>query len=440
MKRFFLVIGGTLGLILLAISMSVVQGNAQSAGVIPLSKNFTGVITRTSAELTLSANVLCDQSQALIPDGSKLVTQIFNLNADANGVGTFQGVASVSLPDGRTILQGPLRGTVGINTRCGANQSCRSPWHLEGLFEGTSSFFDRSVSRSTTGINVPLMVLNFSADLNQQTASPLPVYQGRLDGLVPTLPALVAKVGLASGKSEYATNEPITVMVHNTAELALQTFDLKSFCSIVQLQIQNGNQWDNVGECLLKRMSFPVNIAAGQRVDIPLSPSQLTPGTYRLALTFQFLESGAPVSESFVVISPSFPVVAQLPATTVTVKADRDAYQDLDPVTIRVANEMTQTLVTADHKSYCSIVFVQKQEGSNWNNVAPCPLLSPVRLVKINPGQESLIKIANEDVTSKLSSGIYRAELTYWITDGNGQPTGNPVTIYGATFTVMPKR
>lgn len=436
MKRFFFAIGW----MMLTLGALTVSGKAQSSGVIPLSKNFSGVITRTSLELTLSTNAVCDQSQSLIPEGSKLVSQSFTLNADAGGVGTFQGAASVVLPDGRVVLTGSLRGTVGINTRCGANQNCRLPWHLEGLFEGPGSSFGRAISRSTTNVTLPLMMLNFSADLNQQTAGPLPVYQGRLDGLIPTLPASIAKVGLVPGKSEYAVNEPILAMIQNSAELGLQTFDLKSFCSVVQLQIQNGNQWDDVGACLLKRMAFPVNIAAGQRMDVQLSPSQLTPGNYRLALTFRFMDGGVPISESFVVFSPSFSIVVQPPSNIVTVKTDRDTYQDRDPVTIKVANEMNQAAVAMDHKSYCSIVFVQKQEGGTWTNVAPCLLASPIRLVRLNPGQENLIKIANEDTASRLLPGTYRVELTYSMVDGNGQPAGNPITIYGTTFTVTPKQ
>lgn len=436
MKRLFSAIGW---FALLNCSL-VICGNAQNSNLMMLSKNFTGSITRTSVELKLSANDLCDQSQGLIPDGSTLVSQTFSITTDNGGLGTFQGTASVIIPDGRIILQGSLRGTVGVNTRCGASQSCRLPWHLEGLFETSSSSFGRSISRSTTNVTVPLMMLNFSADLNQLSTAAVPIFQGRLDGLIPTLPASVAKISLAPGKPSYTANEPITAVINNSSEMAIQAFDLKSFCSIVQLQIQNGNQWDEVGSCHLKRLSFPLNISSGQRMDVPLATSQMTPGTYRLALTFRFLEGSTPISEPLVIFSPSFPITTQPPSNTVIVKAEREAYQDREPVVIKVANEMNQTIVAADHKSYCSILYVQKQDGASWVNVAPCLLLTPTRLVKINPGEEVFMKIANEDASSRLLPGTYRLELTYSAADGAGQPMGNPLTVQSATFTVASKQ
>src|SRR5437016_5722734 len=94
---------------LLVVSM---RANAQPSGQMVLSKNVSGPITRSSVELTLSTNAECDQTQGFLPDGSKLSSQSFSMNVDGNGVGTFQGVAQIISPDGRTILQGQLRGTV----------------------------------------------------------------------------------------------------------------------------------------------------------------------------------------------------------------------------------------------------------------------------------------------------------------------------------------
>ncbi len=240
--------------------------------------------------------------------------------------------------------------------------------------------------------------------------------------------------------NDTAYGEAITAVINNSSEMAIQAFDLKSFCSIVQLQIQNGNQWVEVGSCTLKRLSFPINIPSGQRMDVSLLTSQMAPGTYRLALTFRFLESNTPISEPLVIFSPSFPITMQPPSNTVIVKADREAYQDREPVVIKVTNETSQAIVAADHKSYCSILYVQKQDGSSWVNVAPCLLLTQTRLIKINSGEEALLKIANEDASSKLLPGTYRLELTYSAADGTGQPIGNPVTVQSSTFTVASKQ
>lgn len=419
------------------------SGYAQSAGYLSLSKNFSGAITRSSVEVALSPNADCDQTQALIPEGSKLVSQSFTMNADANGVGTFQGLAIVVTPDNRVILQGSLRGTVGVNPRCNAAQGCRLPWHLEGLFETQPGSFERLITRSTSAVSVPLMMLNFSADQILESASPVPTYRGRLDGLIPTLPASVAKVTLVTDKPSYTVNDPITAIIINGAEMTIQAYDLKSFCSIIQLQVQNGNQWDDVATCPLKRLSFPVTIAASQRMDVPLlSNAAITtpgPGIYRLALTFRFLQNNTPISDSFLAFSQSFTIAPQPPSNSVIVKAERSLYQDREPIVIKITNDQEQAIVAEDHKSYCTVLNIQRQEGDNWVNVAPCLLLSPIRLIKIGSREDLFVKIANEDAASRLTPGTYRLELTYSGVDNAGQPAGSPVTVYGATFTVASK-
>lgn len=442
MKRMLSAVGWLALLFGSLIASANAQGSS-ATGLVALSKNFTGSIAGSSIELALSSNTECDQAQELIPEGSKLVSQTFSISADSNGVGTFQATASIVIPDGRVILQGSLRGTVGVNTRCGASQSCRLPWHLEGLFETAPSSFERFITRSTTNVAVGLMMLNFSADLNQQSASPVPIYRGRLDGLVPTLPAAVSKIGLAPDKSGYTVNDPLTAIITNGSEMAIQAYDLKSFCSIIQLQIQNGNQWDDVATCTLKRMSFPVTIPSGQRMDIPLLPTQTIafpgPGTYRLALTFRFLGSNTPISDSLQAFSQPFVISPQPSSNTVTVKAERAIYQDREPVIVKVNNDLDRTIVAEDHKSYCSILYVQKQDGANWVNVATCLLATPTRLIKIGSHEDYFVKIANDDTASRLTPGTYRLELTYMMADSTGQPTGTPMTIYGPTFSVLGK-
>jgi hypothetical protein len=423
---------------LLAVSI-----HAQNPGQTVLSKSVSGPITRSSVELTLTSNTECDQTQGFLPDGSKLISQSFGLNADSNGVGTFQGTAQIISPDGRTILQGQLRGTVGINTGCGGNRTCRLPWHLEGLFETTPSTYERLIARSTTDLKVTLMMLNFSADLNQQSTSPLPLYQGRLDGLIPTLPASAAKVTIAPDKASYTINDPITAIVVNGAEDVIQTYDLKSYCSIVQLQIQNGNQWDNVGDCTLKRLPFPVNLQPNQQTNVLLSVMQGIPapaaGTYRLALTFRFLENGIPVSDSFTAFSPPFVIASLPPSNNVSVKAERDVYPEREPVVVKITNDSEQPIVTMDHKSYCSILTVQKQQANDWITVAQCLLATPTRLVKIGAREELLLKLPADGIAARIEPGTYRMELIYFAMDANGQPTGNPSTVYSRTFTVAAK-
>jgi hypothetical protein len=135
-----------------------------------LSKNANGPIFPGSLSLTLASNPNCDQTQSLIPDGSRLVSENFSQRTDNTGLGTFSGFAQIIAQDGRVILQGLLRGTVGIKKRCDpntANVDCRAPGRLEGIFDGGQA-----------------ITLNFTAEPCLLCASPLPLYIGGLDGVI----------------------------------------------------------------------------------------------------------------------------------------------------------------------------------------------------------------------------------------------------------------
>ncbi len=427
-------------LIVVLSAVAGAKGQAQDSGLLMLSKNFNGTVSRSAVEIGLTANADCDQTKSFIPDGSKLVTQDFVLNADSNGVGTFSGQAQVITPTGRVVLSGSLRGTVGINTRCGTNKSCRLPWHLEGLFESVPSSMQRAIVRSAAEVKIAPMVLNFSGDLNPQTASPLPIYQGRLDGLVPALPASVDRITVAQDKPSYLLTDMILTTVVNDSAETIQTWDKRSFCSIAQLQVLDGNQWNDTAFCPFKAPSLPVNITPGSKMDLPMHPSQaiepLKVGTYRVALTFRFVSGNIPLSDSFVVYSQEFRLAAQPPSNQVIINTSKTVYQELEPVFFRVNNDTAQNVVAMDHNSFCSIVNVQKQEGGNWVGIAPCLLMTPTKLIKIGSREEIEVKLPTETLNSKLAVGNYRLALTYWNVDANGNQTGNPSTILSATFSV----
>lgn len=419
------------------------QLTAQDSGLLMLSKNFNGAISRTSVEISLTANAECDQTKSFIPDGSRLTTQSFSLSADSNGVGTFRGTAQIVTPTGRVVLQGSLRGTVGINSRCGGTRSCRLPWHLEGLFESVSSSAERVLVRTDSDLKILPMVLNFSGDLNPQTTSPLPIYQGRLDGLVPSLPAAIDRITVTTDKTGYTVNDVMTAYVINDSPETIQTFDKRAFCSILQFQVLDGNQWNDTAFCPFRAASLPVNIAPGQKFEVLMQPtlsiSPLAAGNYRMALTFRFLSGNTPVSDSYTVFSQQFRLAAQPPSGLVIAKTDRSIYQEGEQAVALITNDTTQSIITFDHKTYCSIINVQKLETNNWSNVSPCLLASPSKPVRLSAREEMTVKLPDGNVSSKLSAGTYRLEFTYWTTDANGNQTGNPVTTYSSTFNVVAK-
>lgn len=414
---------------------------AQQSGTLLLSKNFDGRITSTSAEISLTSNAECDQTKSFIPDGSKLVTTSFSMTTDNNGIGTFRGTAQIVTPTGRAILQGSLRGTVGMNTRCGRGRTCQLPWHLEGLFESVSSSVERILVRSASDLKIVPMVLNFSADPVPQTTTFMPIFQGRLDGLVPSLPASIDRITIVTDKTGYTVGDVMTAVVINESDETIQAFDKRSFCTILQLQAMDGNQWNDTAFCPFKAPSLPVNIAPGTKFEVPLQPtlsiSTLNAGIYRVALTFRFVIGNSPISDSYTVYSSQFRLASQQPSNLVIAKTERNVYLEGEQLVALITNDTPQPILTTDHKTFCSVVNVQKLENTNWTNSAPCLLATVPKQIRLAAREELIVKLPNENAASKLSAGTYRLEFTYWTTDAGGNPGGAPITVYSSTFNII---
>src|SRR5262249_39695853 len=415
---------------------------AQCSNLLVLSKNVSGPRIGALLSLTLASNVDCDQTQNLIPDGSKLVSESFNLNNYSAGLGTFSSFARIVAPDGRVVLQGWLRGTAGVNTRRDPNnKDCRAS-RLEGIFEGTPT---RSITRSIAEGKSQVIMLNFSVEENPLIFAPIPVYRGGLDGVI-TAPSPVAeKVKIEPDKAGYLPTDVITATIFNGSDKTIRSLDQQSYCTIVQLQLQEGDRWTETAVCPLGSATMPTNISPNQKIEIALKPNQVTPGPnppglYRLGLTFRVVENGDPVGGWLFVASGPFRIIAPPSADRVSVTTERSSYDVSETIVAKITNGNDQSIVTWDHQTNCTIVTLQKQEANGWSNVAPCPILSPTLLVKIGPRMELQVKLPPWNSNARYEPGTYRLEFVWFFIGGDGLPTGNPVTAYGPQFTLTSKR
>jgi hypothetical protein len=416
---------------------------AQSSNLLVLSKNAGGPISPTSLSLALTSNADCDQTQSLIPDGSKLVSERFSLDTDSAGLGSFNGFAQIVAPDGRVVLQGYLRGTAGVNTRHDPNnKDCRAPGRLEGIFEGVPT---RSIARTIAEVKPPVIMLNFTVELDRLSASPLPIYRGGLDGVI-TAPSPVAeKVKITPDKTGYLPTDGITAIIFNDSDKTIQSLDEQSYCTIVQLQLQQDGGWAETAVCPVGRAPMPTNISPNQKIEVQLKPNPQAPGPNppglcRLGLTFRVVENGNAVGESLFVASDPFRILTPPSADQVSVTTDRSSYDVSEPVVAMITNGNDQSIVTWDHKTNCTIVTVQKQESNGWVNIAPCLLLTPTRLVSIGPRMELSMKLPPENSSARYEPGNYRLEFAWFFIDGNGLPAGNPALSYSPQFTITSKQ
>jgi hypothetical protein len=413
---------------------------AQSSNLLVLSKNANGPLLGRSLTLTLTSNADCDKTQSLIPDGSKLISESFNLKTESPGLGTFSGVARIVTPDGRVVLLGSLRGVVGVNTRRDPNnKDCLAPGRLEGIFEGTPA---RSITRSSFEAKPQVIMIAFTAEQNPLVAAPFPVYRGSLDGVITAPSPVEEKVKIAPDKAGYLPTDVIKAIIFNGSDQTIQAFEGKSYCTIVQLQIQDEDRWNDVGSCAFILPPRPTNIFPNQKIEVALNSGQRPnpPGLYRLGLTFRVVENGVPVGKSLFVSSDPFRIVAPPSADRVSVTTDKNEYDVSETIVGEIVNGNDQTIVTLDHQSNCTILTLQKQEANGWVSIARCPLLSPSLPVKIGPRTEVLVKLASGSFNNRFEPGTYRLQFIWFFLDADGLPTGFPVTVYSPQFTLTSKR
>lgn len=399
-----------------------------------LSKDLGGTLAGKELALTLRANPACDQTGAAFPDETRLLADDLEFVTDRNSLGVVHGTVRFVAPDGQLLQVMTLRGTFGLNARREAGQDCRSG-HLEAQLEPVPTFAPP---------NVPQIALaTLSADVIPEAAGPLPAYRAKLDGVV-TLPVsnTAARVTINPDKSTFGESETITAVITNGLNQAIVAEDMKSYCTIVRLQRQEGSEWTDVGECLMRRRSFAVTIAAGQTVRIPLLPgenaaTQRQPGNYRLLLDYSIVKGNAP-SEAGQAASPSFRVSNMPVREGVRLILEQLPRYVGEGFAARVLNDSGMSIQTPDHKTHCTILDIERLENGVWKKFAPCLSLGPTRLVILASGESQTIKLpaAGADV---FPAGTYRAALSYQILNPQG-PEGQPVsaerTVYSPEFTL----
>jgi hypothetical protein len=408
------------------------QASAQTSGQMVFSKDASGPITQVSLSLSLRSNSSCDETESLIPNQSRLISDSFSMIVGPGGVGTFQGAAKIITPEGKLIVEGFLQGTVGLSAKRSPGKHCRIPGHLEGMLTAIpGSSGDRSSK----------LVVNFSADEIAEAASPVPVYRAHLNGFITIPPPQADKIRITQDLKEYDLNDPITAIITNESDSSIQVLDEQSYCTIVQLQLQEGNNWILEAACPLNRAPIIVTIGSGETKKIslpsdPNAPNNKRPGIYRLALTFTVIDkNGKPIGNPVTNTSPSFRVGTPV-SGGVTITTDRSSYDINNRIIATISNNTDQNIQAEDHRSYCTILFLQKNVGNSWNTVATCLLKSATRLVKIDARQSVSISLPPDPATPQNEPGMYRLELLFMFLDNNDQPVGPQIILDSPPFTV----
>lgn len=99
----------------------------------------------------------------------------------------------------------------------------------------------------------------------------------------------------------------------------------------------------------------------------------------------------------------------------VTVSVASNRYSEGDTVRVVVQNHLDQEVTTTDQRSYCSIVSLEQEQGTEWTRTVMCTLNSPAREVTIEPDETTIVKLAPtpQQPSETLPPGRYRATFEY---------------------------
>jgi hypothetical protein len=110
-------------------------------------------------------------------------------------------------------------------------------------------------------------------------------------------------------------------------------------------------------------------------------------------------------------------------------------------VSVTVANGLPRTILVEDHQSECTVVTLERQEGSRWLAVAPCQLETPTRLVPIASGAAQTVTLRPEGGPQPRMwhARTYRFALHYSApAEGQTSQAANAPagTVYSQTFAI----
>lgn len=459
MKRLFLAC-------LLAVPvLGPAPGHAITPVPLVLSKEGGGRITRESLSLELKA-LPCDATQALLPDGSRLVSDRLTATYDDKGIGFFRGVVKFVTPDAKVVLVGGIQGTIGLAPPGPENAACLAPGRWQGTIApmvatspnapGNLTKPDRAgppapdplgpaiVSNlNQPNAGEPMWLIHFVAEEVKESASPVPLFRVRLEGLVlstPTDPGV--KVIVQPNKWLYGYEEPIEAAVTNLSRVNIRSFAFYSYCTIIQLQHNTEGVWKPVAGCPLTG-GPAITIKAGETYKVTLPPPSADwpkryPGQYRLALTFEPVLPDGTTPEARTVFSPPFTIKAPEPPTgRVVLASAKPQYSLIEPIIAMLKNGMSVPVRIYDQKSFCTLVELQKRVGDTWIMMYGCPLDSLPRPVDLKPGEALTLRMPREATTDfKWESGEYRFKTAFAPLRADGSYPAEEIPVVSDVFRI----
>ena len=152
------------------------------------------------------------------------------------------------------------------------------------------------------------------------------------------------------------------------------------------------------------------------------------------------VSSGTPTvspSASATSVASTPTMSTQPPTSAVTLSADQTAYSPSSTIIVKLTNNRSTSIFTFDHQTSCTILTLQRQTSSGWQNVGGCALGRATQRVEIKAGETMTITLApsaGQIRATPWPTGTCRAALHYVLPGQNAGAAGTTVTT--ATFAI----
>ncbi len=98
----------------------------------------------------------------------------------------------------------------------------------------------------------------------------------------------------------------------------------------------------------------------------------------------------------------------------IEIKSNKATYDESEKIVITVWNRMEEPVTTMDQHTNCSIILIEQQKETGWQEIKNCTLNAPAREVTIPAGSKETIElISDQPFATNLTIGTYRATLVY---------------------------
>jgi hypothetical protein len=96
--------------------------------------------------------------------------------------------------------------------------------------------------------------------------------------------------------------------------------------------------------------------------------------------------------------------------SSVSVEINKQEYRHGEEIVVTITNNLDSRITTFDQQAFCSIVRLERQSGTEWQEVRNCFSGPPSRFITLEPHTETVVKLGQ---LLSLSPGIYRASIIF---------------------------